>query len=222
MTLLFFCRTVAKPARGITTMDSTQFRDIVDRFIELDSARTGEIGDSIHAGFAWIQDAKIIFLAEATDEADELYDHQPCDWHRFSRLVSLAAQLKRPVLLWNLFFQTPAFAEQNLSLVMHHAIQSSEFQLLKLPLPIIGAFDAPADERVLGPECALVDGLVLVDGGNKKDAYASLVPKVKNVRTRGGIKKGILDLLADVSELSGERLIAERFSRLQQIVEQRD
>lgn len=203
-------------------MDSTQFQDIVDRFIELDSARTGEIGDSIHAGFAWIQDAKMIFLAEATDETDEPYDHQPCDWHRFSRLVNLAAQLKRPVLLWNLFFQMPAFAQQNLSLVMHHAIQSSELQLLKLPLPIIGAFDTPPDERALSPECALVDGLVLVGGGTKKDTYVPVVPKVKNVKTRRSLKKGILDLLADISETSGETLIAERFNRLQRIVEQRD
>jgi acetyl-CoA carboxylase alpha subunit len=203
-------------------MDTGQFQDIVDRFIELDSARTGEIGDSILAGFAWIQDTKVIFLAEAADEDYQpYYDHHPCDWHRFSRLVNVSAQLKRPVLLWNLLFQMPAFAEQNLSLAMHHAIQSSELQLLKLPLPIIGVFDAPHYEHTLRPEFALVDGIILVGTYNKAE-YAHMFPRVKIVSAREGIKKGILDLLADVSTISGETLIAERFSRLQQIVEQRE
>ena len=49
-----------------------------------------------------------------------------------------------------------------------------------------------------------------------------MFPRVKIASAREGIKKGILDLLADVSTISGETLIAERFSRLQQIVEQRE
>ena len=210
-------------------MDSVQFRDVVERFIELDGARTGEIGDSIHAGFAWIQDAKVIFLAEGVDEDYQLFayqpdyqpDYQPCDFHQFSRFVNVSAQLKRPVLLWNLFFQIPAFAEQNLPLVMHHAIQNSELQLLKLPLPIIGVFDA-SRHISFESESALVDGLVLVGTEDTAGASAPSSPRVKIANTGEGIKEGILDLLADVSAISGDTLVAERFRRLQQIVEQRD
>ena len=116
-------------------IDSKQFQNTIDRFIELYGDRTEGIGDEIHAGLAWIDATKFVLIGGG----DTITLHPP-SWRRISRLFNLAQQLNRPLLLWDVPFQAE-ITGQTTTLLHKSAAQNSQLHLLKLPVPIIGVFD---------------------------------------------------------------------------------
>ncbi len=192
---------------------AVEFQHTMDRFIELYGDRTGEIGDAIRGGLAWIEDTKVVLLGGNREAVYHL-----SDWRRFSRLVGLAQQLRRPVLLWNLSFRTETIAQQDSSLVVHHAFQNSQLQLLKLSYPIIGVFDNYQYRVSLESELATFDGAVLVESDNSPlSNERSFSSRIKIASCQEDAKVKIAHLLNQVSVIPAGVLVSDRIDRIQRI-----
>jgi len=195
---------------------SELFQQTIDRFIELYGDRTGGHGDAIRGGLAWIQDTKVILLAEGSKL------QHPSSWRRLSRLLSLAQQLRRPVLLWHQPFQIATTASQRNSLVINNTIQNSKLQLLQLPLPIVSVFDEPSWVP-LEYELAMVDGAVLVQSQPQANSMSDNLPfilKISNCPST--LKSKILELLNQISAIPVETLVHHRMNRVRKIVDLSD
>ena len=187
---------------------SKQFQDTIHRFIELYGDRTEGIGDDIHAGLAWIDKAKFVLVAGADTPT-----LRPPSWRRISRMFDLAQQLNKPLLLWDIPFQTD-IASPTTTLLHRSAAQNSQLQLLKLPVPIIGVFDTMA----LEPDFAPIDAAVLIQQG-ETDLQGEPSPTlVKVADDPSGLKSDILELLSHLSTLPVERLVDQRLNNVRQAV----
>ena len=188
----------------------------IEKFIELYGDRTGEMGDGIQGGLAWIGDVKFIVLAS---RGDDLWS--AADWRRLTRLVALADHLRRPVLLWDLPLQVVPSKMQGDPLVINEAIQDSRLKLLKMRSPVISVFEKRFPV-LLESELAIVEGAVIVS--DKPDTCLSMrehLPPVTIV-TEGqdDIKSEILELLDSASKV--EDLERRRVDRVRKITMQRD
>ena len=187
-------------------IESKQFQNTIHRFIELYGDRTEGIGDEIHAGLAWIAETKFVLIG-----GGDTTTPQPPSWRRISRLVNLAQQLNRPLLLWDAPIQTD-MTSPTTTLLHRRAAQNSELQLLKLPVPIIGVFDTVP----LEPNFAPIDAAVLVQQGEADSAPETNPTLVKVADDPSGLKSDILELLSHLSPLPAERLVDQRLNSLRQ------
>jgi hypothetical protein len=198
---------------------STRFQRTIDSFIELHGDRTEGIGDEIRAGFAWIGDTKFVLIA-----GNEGGVQKPSSWRRLSRLLSLAKQFRRPVLLWDVSAQV-ASTDFNPTLLNRSTSQNSQLQWLQLPLPIISVWDrlvtgslestfAGVDAAVLLKNEGIVDGqhLPISSMGNK------LSVQVRVIGNSSDIKSDILELLDQISTTPLETLVQHRINRVRSIV----
>ena len=184
-------------------IESGQFQNTIYRFIELYGDRTEGIGDEIHAGLAWIDETKFVLIG-----GGDTATPQPPSWRRISRLLSLAQQLNRPLLLWDAPFQTDRTSPA--TLLHRSTAQDSLLQLLKLPVPIIGVFDTLA----LEPNCAPIDAAVLVQQG-EADSQPETTPTLVTVSDdSSGLKSDILKLMGHLSTLPVESLIDQRLGSI--------
>ena len=194
-------------------IDSIQFQNTIHRFIELYGDRTEGIGDEIHAGLAWVDDAKFILIG-----GGEPVLFQPPSWRRVSRLFGLAEQLRRPILLWDLLFQAD-IAGPSTTLLHRSAAQNSRLQLIKLPVPVIGVFDTLS----LPSDFAAVDAAILLGQEAEDpqptpsdDETASML--VRATTDPSELKPAILELLDTLSALPPGTLIDQRMDTVRQAV----
>ncbi len=194
-------------------IDSIQFQNTIHRFIELYGDRTEGIGDEIHGGLAWVDDAKFILIG-----GGEPVLFQPPSWRRISRLFSLAEQLRRPILLWDLLFQAD-IAGPSTTLLHRSAAQNSRLQLMKLPVPVIGVFDT----LPLPSDFALVDAAILLGQAEEDpqstpsdDETASIL--VRSTTDPSDLKPAILELRNELSALPPEKLVDQRMDTVRQAV----
>lgn len=194
-------------------IDSIQFQTTIDRFIELYGDRTEGIGDEIHAGLAWVDDAKFVLIG-----GGEPVVFQPPSWRRISRLFGLAEQLRRPILLWDLLFQAD-IAGPSTTLLHRSSAQNSRLQLMKLPVPIIGVFDT----LPLPSDLAAVDAAILLQQEAEDpqptpsdDETASMLVRVTT--DPSDLKSSILELLSELSVLPSEKLVDQRMEAVRQAV----
>ena len=171
--------------------------------------RAGSKGTFRFAGFAWIQDTKVILV-----QGDAQSLSSAAEWRCFLRLTTLAHRLKKPIILWNLPVVHIATTQRQTSLDFAQAIQNAELELLKLPHPIITVFD----ETYTPPELIWNDGVVLVA---PSDIQPSEVEKVKVVQHPTEIAPAILELLHQAEELSTTELVENRQESLRFLVESR-
>ena len=194
-------------------IESKQFQNTIRRFIELYGDRTEGIGDEIHAGLAWIDETKFVLIAGA----DTTTLHPP-SWRRVSRLFDLAQELNRPLLLWDVPFQTDMTSPAT-TLLGTSAAQNSQLHLLKLPVPIIGVFEG----MPLQPGFTAVDAAVLLQQEEavsqpelSEDETSPMLVKV--AADPSHLKSDILELLNQLSSLPVERLVHQRLEALRQAV----
>ena len=194
-------------------IDSIQFQTTIDRFIELYGDRTEGIGDEIHAGLAWVDDAKFVLIG-----GGEPVVFQPPSWRRISRLFGLAEQLQRPILLWDLLFQAD-IAGPSTTLLHRSSAQNSRLQLMKLPVPVIGVFDTLS----LPSDCASIDAAILLQQEEQDspptpsdDETASMLVRITT--DPSDLKSGILGLLSELSALPPEKLVDQRMDAVRQAV----
>ena len=201
-------------------IESKQFQDTIHRFIALYGDRTEGIGDEIHAGLAWIDRTKFVLIG-----GGDTTPLQPPGWRRISRLLDLAQQLSRPLLLWDVPFQTD-ITSPTTTLLHRSAAQNSQLQLLKLSVPIIGVFDAlalapnlvPIDALALAPNLVPIDAAVLIQPGETDPQQETSPIIVKAADNPSGLKSDILELLSRLSALPVERLVDQRLNSIRQAV----
>ena len=194
-------------------IDSKQFQNTIHRFIELYGDRTEGIGDEIHAGLAWIDNTKFVLIG-----GGEPVVFQPPSWRRISRLLGLAEQLQRPILLWDLLLQAD-IAGPSTTLLHRSAAQNSRLQLMKLPVPVISVFDT----LPLPSDFASADAAVLLQQETEdspptpSDDKPPSIP-IKVTADPSDLKSSILELLSELSALPPEKLVDQRMDTVRQAV----
>ena len=187
-----------------------------NKAIQLYGDRAGGQGNFKFAGLAELQESKVVLLQ---GNAESLY--QPADWRRFQRLVALAHRLKKPVVLWNLPLVRITTAQHPTSLALGTAMQKAEVQLLKFPHPILTVFDQEYEWHNAIQELGWGDGTVLakppeVDLSELPDVQQY---NVKIVHRQADVPAQILELLRDLSEISGTELVSNRLESLRLLTE---
>lgn len=175
--------------------------------------RAGSKGTFRFAGFAWIQDTKVILV-----QGDAQSLSSAAEWRCFLRLTTLAHRLKKPIILWNLPVVHIATTQRQTSLDFAQAIQNAELELLKLPHPIITVFDETYNLTYTPPELIWHDGVVLVA---PSDSQPSELEKVKVVQRPTEIASAILELLRQAEEIPTTEVVENRQGSLRFLVESR-
>ncbi|MCY3552773.1 MAG: hypothetical protein OXH39_20130 [Candidatus Poribacteria bacterium] len=181
--------------------------------IRLYGDRAGSKGTFRFAGFAWIQDTKVILV-----QGDAQSLSSAAEWRCFLRLTTLAHRLKKPIILWNLPVVHIATTQRQTSLDFAQAIQNAELELLKLPHPIITVFDETYNLTYTPPELIWNDGVVRVASS---DIQSSALEKMKVVQRPTEIAPAILELLRQAEEIPTTELVENRQGSLRFLVEGR-
>lgn len=181
--------------------------------IKLYGDRAGSKGTFKFAGFAWIQQTKVILV-----QGDVQSLNSVAGWRCFLRLIALAHRLKKPIVLWNLPVVHIATTQRQTSLDFAQAIQNAELELLKLPHPIITVFDETYELTSAPPELIWNDGVILV-------APLGIQPserkKVRIVQLPMEIAPAILELLGQAEAIPTAELVKNRQESLQSAVKGR-
>ena len=175
--------------------------------------RAGSKGTFRFAGFAWIQNTKVILV-----QGDAQSLSSAAEWRCFLRLTTLAHRLKKPIILWNLPVVHIATTQRQTSLDFAQAIQNAELELLKLPHPIITVFDETYNLTYTPPELVGNDGVVLVA---PSDIQPAELEKMTVVQRPTEIAPAILELLRQAEEISTIELVENRQGSLRFLVESR-
>lgn len=175
--------------------------------------RAGSKGTFRFAGFAWMQNTKVVLV-----QGDAQSLNSAAEWRYFLRLTALAHRLKKPIVLWNLPVVHIAITQRQTSLDFAQAIQNAELELLKLPHPIITVFDEAYDLTYAPPELIWNDGVVLV---TPSDTQLSGQEKVEVVQHPTEIASAILELLRQAEAIPTAELVKNRQESLRFLVEGR-
>ncbi len=181
--------------------------------MSLSGDRVGSKGRFRFAGFAWISDAKVIFV-----QGDMQNLETPPEWRQLLRLINLAHRLRRSIVLWNLPIIHIATKQRRMSLAKAQVIQRVELALLKLPHPIIAVFDETCDGVYPLSEACWNDGIVLV---SSLGAQLSESGKVKMARHPAEIAPAIVYLLCQAAAIPAAELIEDRSASLHMFVKSR-
>ena len=186
----------------------SRLQTALEHFIEISGDRTGELGESINTGLAWIGDHKLVLIADN----GEARNHNPGSWRRASRTIAMARHLRKPLLLWNLSFHRTT--EQTRNVGTEHAVQNSEQDLIQFPAPIICVIEGTRLGAFSPVELAIPDGTVFVDGAEALCEYLSISPRTTRAEGGGEIASGISELITEIASVPADALIAQRKTRL--------
>jgi hypothetical protein len=192
---------------------SEKFHKTVERFIELYGDRTESAGTEVQAGFAWINQAKWVAVA-----GEGRILKQPASLRRLTRMLDIAQQFRRPVLLWDLPFEVKP-NELAANLLYRSAVQKAELRLFNFPLPLVAVFDEPA-QSLSQLDFALADAAVWVKKPDEKllSLAEELAVVMRAANTVNQIKAAIAALLDEVSAIPDEIRATYRANRIQKII----
>lgn len=179
--------------------------------IQLYGDRSGSKGTFKFAGFAWIQNTKVILV-----QGNEQSLNGVSEWRCLLRLIALAHRLKKPIVLWNLPVAYIAKIQRKTDLAYAQAIQRTELELLKLPYPIITVFDGANNIDHAAQKLIWNDGMVLVAW---PDAQFSEQKHVKIAAHPTDIAPAILELLSQAETMPATELVKHRRESLHFLVE---
>lgn len=179
--------------------------------IQLYGDRSGSKGTFKFAGFAWIQNTKVILV-----QGNERSLKGAAEWRCLLRLIALAHRLRKPIVLWNLPVAYIAKIQRKTNLACAQAIQKTELELLKLPYPVITVYDRPNHTDHDPRELIWNDGVVLVA---LPDAQSSEQEKVKIAAQPTDIAPAILELLSQAETIPATELVKHRRESLHFLVE---
>ena len=178
--------------------------------IQLYGDRSGSKGAFKFAGFAWIQNTKVILV-----QGDDQSLNSASQWRCLLRLIALAHRLKKPIVLWNLPVAYIAKIQRKTTLDCAQAIQKTELELLRLSYPIIAVFDGANNMEHPAQELIWNDGMVLVAS---PDAQFSEQEWRKIVAHPTDIAPAILELLNQAETIPAAELIENRRASLHFLV----
>lgn len=170
--------------------------------IALYGDRAGSKGAFKFAGFAWIQNAKVILV-----QGDGHNLSSAAEWRCLLRLVTLAYRLKKPIVLWNLPVAHIAKIQRRTSLAAAQAIQKTESAMLKLPYPIITVFDGTDNIDDTTLEFGWNDGIVMA---GLLETQFSERQSVKIAQRPTDIASAILELLSQIETIPDTELFKNR------------
>ena len=179
--------------------------------IQLYGDRSGSKGTFKFAGFAWIQNTKVILV-----QGNEQSLNSVSEWRCLLRLIALAHRLKKPIVLWNLPVTYIAKIQRKANLACAQAIQRTELELLRLPYPVITVYDRANHTDHDPRELIWNDGVVLVA---LPDAQSSEQERVKIAAQPTDIAPAILELLSQAETIPATELVKNRRESLHFLVE---
>lgn len=179
--------------------------------IQLYGDRSGSKGAFKFAGFAWIQNTKVMLV-----QGNEQSLNGAAEWRCLLRLIALAHRLKKPIVLWNLPVAYIAKIQRKANLACAQAIQKTELELLRLPYPVITVYDRANHTDHDPRELIWNDGVVLVA---LPDAQSSEQEKVKIAAHPTDVAPAILELLRQAETIPAPELVKNRRESLHFLVE---
>ncbi|MBM3242631.1 hypothetical protein FJZ31_40745 [Candidatus Poribacteria bacterium] len=151
---------------------------LTDKFIELHGDRTQGDDKSIFGGLAWIEGKKLILISHCalTEHNSERIEKQT-GFRKITRLLNIAKQLKRPVLIMESETQCTAQPEGILKFNLIDAIIQNVRIMSYLPVPIIG---------VISGNPTLIDSiaLALADCIIAPHSFEVLIREILNVEPK--------------------------------------
>lgn len=183
----------------------------LDRYIEISGDRTGELGESISTGLGLIGSNKLVLIADS----GSAQSHNAGSWRRASRIVGLARQLRKPLLLWNLSFHTTARKPSNLD--TEGAAKDSQQDIIQFPAPVISVMENAQRTPFSAVELALPDGIIFANGAEALCRHLTISPRTIEVSGAEAIPSGISALLAEVAVIPSNDLVTQRSLRLASI-----
>ena len=181
---------------------------LFDKTIQLYGDRVGGQGNFEFAGLAELNQTKVILLHGNPQSLE-----QPTDWRRFLRLINLAEQLKKPVVLWNIHIENVATTQHHTSLTLATVIQNTKIQLLKMQQPIVAVYDHLYEWDTEGGESVWGDGLIIVKqhkGKQHNEDSQSKQHTLEIVCEKDAISKQLVKLLNELSRKPIEELTTDR------------
>ena len=189
----------------------SQLEYIVDRLTELSGDRISEIGESMRTGLGWVGANTLVLLADN----EKCQFHEPAGWRRASRIIGLARQLGKPLLLWNLSFHNDAGRTPNLG--TERAARDAQQHIVQFPSAIVSVIEGARKNDLSAVELALPDGIVFVDGAETLCDHFTISPRTIVASSAEGIASGISGLLAEIASIPANELVSQRRTRLASI-----
>ena len=184
---------------------------IVDRLTELSGDRISELGESMRTGLGWVGANTLVLLADN----EKCQFHSAAGWRRASRIIGLARQLGKPLLLWNLSFHNDAGRTPNLG--TERAARDVQQHIIQFPSPIVSVIEGVQKNDFSAVELALPDGIVFVDGAETLWGHLTISPRTIIASSAEGIASGISGLLAEIASIPANELVSQRRTRLASI-----
>ena len=189
----------------------SHLESIVDRLTELSGDRISELGESMRTGLGWVGANTLVILADN----EKCQFHSPAGWRRASRIIGLARQLGKPLLLWNLSFHNDARRTPNLG--TEQAARDGQQHLIQFPSAIVSVIEGAQKSDLSAVELALPDGIVFVDGSETLWGHLTISPRTIVASSAEGIASGISGLLAEIASIPAKELVPQRRTRLASI-----
>ena len=132
---------------------------LTDKFIELHGDRTTGDDATVCAGLAWLEDKKFILISRGASSEAGQTQTQSAQW-KIIRLLNIASQLKKPVILLIEEMDNADTEETISNLNLSNAIAQNVKVMSKLPVPTIGILSGKPTsvDRII---LALVDCIII-------------------------------------------------------------
>ena len=189
----------------------SRLQSTVDRFIEISGDRTGEVGESIDTGLVWIGGNKVVCIADSR----ETQHSTPASWRRASRIVGVARQLRKPLLLWNLSFHNGTGQTQNLA--GEQAARDGQQEIIQFPFGIISVIEDTQKNAFSTVDLALPDGIVFVNAAETLCGHLTISPRTIGATSAEEVASGLSGLLAQIASIPANELVSQRRTRLASI-----
>ena len=176
---------------------------LFDKTIHLYGDRVGGQGNFEFAGFAELNQTKVVLLHGNPQSLV-----QPADWRRFQRLINLAERLKKPVVLWNIHIENAATTHHHTSLTLATVIQNTKIQLLKMQQPFVAVYDhLYAWDTEIG-KSVWGDGFIIVKQHNEERQRKQ--HSLEIYCEKDAVSKQLVKLLQELSKKPIQELAIER------------
>ena len=190
----------------------SRLQTALDRFIEISGDRTGELGESINTGLVWIGGNKVVCIA---DSRETQHRTPASSWRRASRIVGVARQLRKPLLLWNLSFHNATGQTPNLA--AEQAARDGQQDIIQFPFGIVSVIEDARKNAFSTVELALPDGIVFVDGAETLCGHLTISPRTVGASSAEDVASGISKLLVQIASIPADELVSQRSTRLASI-----
>ena len=190
----------------------SRLQTALDRFIEISGDRTGELGESINTGLVWIGGNKVVCIA---DSRETQHRTPASSWRRASRIVGVARQLRKPLLLWNLSFHNATGQTPNLA--AEQAARDGQQDIIQFPFGIVSVIEDARKNAFSTVELALPDGIVFVDGAETLCGHLTISPRTVGANSAEDVASGISKLLVQIASIPADELVSQRSTRLASI-----